>query len=243
MKAMRVSRLAGLLALGFMAIGASATDAEVGAQWKVSSSATTIRLKAQPQITDLETLPSGKKEVILLSKAGVTKVEILCTAMKLVDALLQTSGGGAGKAHFEGCVTLLSSVAAPKCKPHSPGAAEGLIETNALKSLLRLHEPKAGEKVDVLEVTPEVGELFVTLKLGKEIGSECAIGASFCISGKLFVKTGFFGELLEERVEHLFQEGFLSALLFGGNAATLDGSATVALASPHLGLKWSGNAG
>ena len=230
------------LVFGVMAVGTSTAHAELNAAWKVKGAAVTEELKAQIQVTELETLAStGVKEGILLTKTGLTKVEILCTAMKFVDALLKVLGVILGKVHFEGCVTKLNGgAAAAACKPHSPGAAEGLIETELLKALIKLHEPKAGEKVDQLEVTPDEGANFVLLKFGKEVGSECSIASDWTLTGKFFAKAGTVGEGLEEKTEHLFQEGALSALLFGGNAMTIDGSAKAALVTPHLGMTWSG---
>jgi hypothetical protein len=224
-----------------MAFSSTAAQAEPGAVWNVNGTPVTNELKAQIQVTELETLAAtGVKEGILLTKTGLTKVEILCTAMKLINALLTTLGGATGKIHFEGCIAKLNGgAAAAACKPHSPGHPEGLIETNALNALIKLHTGG----VELLEVLPVVGDIYVTLRLGKEVGSECAIGANFpCLTGSAFVKAGTATELKEETVSKLFSEGPLTALLFGGNPATIDGSAKIALAFPHLGMKWSGKA-
>ena len=242
-KAFKAWRLTGLLAvaLGVMAFGATAAHAELGAVWKVKGAAVTDELKAQIQVTELETYaPTGVKEGILLTKTGLTKVEILCTAMKFVDMLMKVLGVVLGKVHFEGCVTKLNGgAAAGACKPHSPGAAEGLIETELLKGLLKLHETALGTKVDLVLVAPDEGEKFVTLKMGKEAGSECSIGAEFLIKGEFFLKD-CQEELLKEKGEHLLEEGPLGALKFGENPATLDGSAKVGLIGAHLGMTWSG---
>jgi hypothetical protein len=255
---MKASRFAGLmlvLALGVMAFGATVASAEAGSVWKVSGAAINGTLKPQVQVTELETLAAtGVKEGILLTKVGLSKVEILCTELKFVDALLGLTGSVTGKIHFAGCVTKLNGgAAAGACKPHSPGAAEGLIETAALKGLIVLHILKNAEgkeigKDELLELQPpknEKGESlpFVTLVMGKEVGSECSIGAKFDITGSAFLKAGTTTEGKEETITKLFSEGPLSALLFGGNAATIDGSAKAALIAPHAGLNWSGLAG
>src|SRR6476619_1858340 len=75
---------------------------------------------------------SGKveKALVLLTKIGATKVELECTAVKFVNALLEVSGEASGKLHYEGCTIKLNGKVAVTCKPHSAGAAEGLIETN-----------------------------------------------------------------------------------------------------------------
>jgi hypothetical protein len=232
-KAFRASRLMGLtaLAFGLMAFGATAAQAETGAHFNVSGSAVTTALKAQLQAT-LE-----NNDGILLTKIGLSKLELLCTSMKLVDALLLEGGSATGKAHFEGCVIKVNGVVSPVCKPHSPGAAEGLIETNILKGLIVLHEVSAGVKIPLLQVLPSSGSSYVTMILGKEVGNECPVGAKYEISGKLFSKdTQNEGSV--EKVTHLFEEGPLSVMSYGGNAMTLDGSANVSLAGAHLGLKF-----
>jgi hypothetical protein len=244
----KASRFAGfmlVLALGVMAFGATLAHAEEKSTWKIEGKNVETALKAQVQVTELETLAAtGVKEGILLTKVGLTKVELLCTALKFVDALLLTGGKAKGKIHFEGCVTKLGGgVPAAACKPHSPGAAEGLIETNALVGLIVLHKTEAGVTEELLELKPESGTVFVDIKMGSEVKSECAIGSHFEITGPAFLKAGTVTEGKEETVTKLFSEGPLTKLLFGGNAATIDGSAKAALIAPHLGLKWSGLAG
>ncbi len=228
------------LALGVLAFGTSVTQAAGEPFWKLNGSKISFALEPFIQVTELETLPATKvKEVILLTKVGLSKVEILCTEMKLGFATrLIPTGTLEGRGHFSGCVTKLNGgAAASACKPHSPGAAEGLIETNLLNGRLVLH--LAFEWIELIEVEGLAGVL-AELRMGKEVGSECSIGSAFKITGKAFAKAGTTTELKEETVTKLFSEGPLSALLFGGNNATIDGSAKVALTSFHTGMKWSG---
>jgi hypothetical protein len=249
----KASRFVGVmlaLALGAMALGAVMTNAEAGAVWKINGASITSALKPEVQVSELETLSAtGVKEGILLTKVGLTKIEILCTELKFVDALLGLTGSATAKIHFAGCVTKLNGgAAAGACKPHSPGAAEGLIETNALKGLIVLHilKNEKGEEIgkdELLELSPASGTVFVDLKMGKEVGSECSIGSHFEITGKAVLKAGTTTEGKEDTVEKLFSEGPLSALLFGGNAATIDGSAKAKLVGAHAGMKWIGLAG
>jgi len=248
----KVSRLTGLLlvlALGIMALGATLTHADPNAIWKINGTNNTSTLKPQVQVTELETLAAtGVKEGILLTKVGATKIEILCTEMKLVDALLGLTGSAIGKFHFSGCVTKLNGIVNIACKPHSPGAASGLIETNALTGLIVLHSLKneKGEEIgkdELIQISPPASGKFVTIIMGPEVESECPEGTKFDVTGSAFVKAGTTTELKTETVEKLFSEGPLTALLFGGNAATIDGSAKTALVASHLGMKWSGIAG
>jgi hypothetical protein len=232
----RTSRLMGLFTLVFsvMAFGATAAHAEPTAQWKVNGAATTVALKAQLQAI-LE-----NSHGVLLSKVGLSKIEILCISIKFVDALLGLTGSATGKIHFEGCVFKANGVVQAACKPHSPGATEGLIETNALKALIVLHLPTGGNPEPLVELAPVSGTSFVTIVNGKEVGSECAILTKADITGKLLSKDTQ-KELAVEKVTHLFEEEkTLSKLLYGGNAATLEGSVGVFFTGAHAGLKFSG---
>lgn len=239
-KVFKASRLIGpfALVLGAMAFSAAPAQAELNAKWQVNGSDVTIPLKAQLQVTEIETVVStGVKQLILLTKSGLTTVEILCSAMALVDALLEVLGAARGKFHYSGCRTSLNKKPhEPACVPHSPGAANGLIETNTLKALIKLHTGG----VELIELLPETGGTFVTLQFGT---GECLIGNNIPITGTFFLKTDAATELKENTVSKLFSKGPLSALLFGGNHALIDGSAKAALLAPHTGMTWNGKAG
>jgi hypothetical protein len=235
----RVFRLMALLSLvaSLMAVSAATTQAEPGAHWNVNGSPITNALKVQGQGA------IENNHGILLTKVGLSKVEILCTSGQEVDALLEELGGGKGKIRVEGCVTKLNGSIASACVPHSPGAVNGTIETNTVDALIKLHTTAVGSKVDLVELLPSTGTAFVTLVLGKAAPekNECAIGEKFDISGKAFVKD-CQEEGLVEKVTHLIEEGPLTALLFGANPAKIDGSATLSLAGPHAGMTVSGTA-
>jgi hypothetical protein len=223
------------LMLGLMAIGATAAQAEPGAHWNVNGAPVTNALKVEGQ-GSIE-----NNDGTFLTKVGLSKVEILCTAGQLIDVLLEESGAGHGKARGEGCITKLNGTTAGACVPHSPGAANGVIESNALKGLLQLHTPATGPKVAIGELAPEAGEVYVTLILGKAAPekNECAIGEKFNITGKGLVKD-CQGEGEVEKVTHLVEEGPLSTIRFGSNPATIDGSANVFLVGAHKGMTSSG---
>ena len=217
------------LAGGLLALSATMAQAEPGAFWEVNGS----------HITGSLSVEGGgviENTGILLTKIGTSKVEISCPTIKAVNLVLKESGSGSGKGHLEECTTKLNGTLASRCTPKSPGAPAGLVETNALDGLIVLHEPSPGTRVDLLELLPTAGTAFVTL----ELGALCAIGNKFDITGKAFVKD-CQGEGLVNKVEHLVEEGPLSALLFGGNAATIDGSAFVFLNGAHAGLTFSGH--
>jgi len=228
----KVSRLIGLLALvlGLMAFGSTAAQAETGAHWNVSGVPISGALLPEIQAS-LES-----NHGILLTKIGLSKVEILCTALKLVGAKLHELGKTSGKFHLSGCITKLNGVEAKACVPHSPKAANGLIESEAFTSLIQLHKPTGEESFGDLNVT-----INININLGKEAPekNECAIGEKFVVSGALFLKD-CQKEGGVEKVTHLLEEGPLSTVKFGANPMTFDGSINVSLAGAHAGLKWSG---
>jgi len=230
-KALRASKLMGLLLLplGAMGFSATAAQAELGAHWNVNGSEYKTELSVS-----LSTAIEGTSGS-LLSKVGVSTVAILCTTIKLVDALLSEVFRATGRIHFEGCITKLNGSTAGACKPHSPGAAQGLIETGPIDALIVLH---IFANVDLIELSRLAGESFAILVMGGESESECAIGESFGVRGRFFVKEAQ-EEGLVEKVTHLVVEGPLTELFFGENKATLDGSANLSLGVFHKGLKFS----
>jgi hypothetical protein len=226
-KAFKASRLMGLLAivLGLMAFGTTAAQAEPGAHWNVENNAIAGEL--------LPVLEARKETAAtLLTKVGASAVEIVCTEIKFVGAKLHELGRATGKIHYEGCTTKLNGNLANNCKPKSTGATAGLIETGALEGLIKLHEGT----VDLVKLSPTTGLVFVTI----ELGALCAIGNKFDISGHAYIKD-CLNLGLKEEVEHLFEEGPLTALLFGANAATIDGSAFGFLGGVHKGMTFSGH--
>lgn len=244
--ALKAPRLLGLLALlaGLMAFSATAAQAELNAKWLVNGTAISGSL--------LPTINAEKdtKHLIFLTKTGLggsTTLEILCTEIASKGGLLHELGKATGKIHFSNCETFLNGALATKCKPHSAGAAEGLIESEALEGLIKLHKLTADGVVHgVVEVLPvNAGMVFVAIKLGKEVGSECSL------AGASLTGTGFLWDCLEngkggskDAIKHLFEEFKpLTKLLYGGNPATIDGSFWAFLTGAHVNQTWAGHAG
>jgi len=232
-KAFKVSRLFGLLALlaGLMAFSATAAQAEPGAYWEVGGT----------QIKDKTLLPSINAEkdtdATLITKSGLSTLELLCTDIAFKNGLLHELGRATGTIHYTGCTTKSGGVEQPNCVPHSPGNPEGLIETRPLEGLLKLHKPAAGGTEDVFELLPVNAEMiFVSVELGS---GKCAIkGAN--ITGTVFLKD--CKELgLKNELKHLFEEHSLTKLFYGANAATIKGSAWAFLTEAHKGQLWSGH--
>lgn len=224
------------LALGLMAFSATTAQAETGAYWEVGGT----KIEGASELLPKFNVKKDSTHTILLFTVG-SKIELDCTEIKMVNGLLHKLGRATGKLHLGNCVTRAGGTAFP-CKPHSPGAALGLIETNALLGLLKLH--KEGEiKEDLLELQPLEGETLLTFVLGVEGEEECLflLGKNE-IKGKIFLKD-CQKELLTNKVEHLFEEQkALSKLVLGAAPVTVDGSFWAFLVGkPHEGLQWSGH--
>jgi hypothetical protein len=237
-KAFKASRLISLLALaaGLMAFSAAGAHAEPGAYWEVGG----VQIKDGTLLPQIQAEKDSKHSV-LLTTVGLSKVEILCTEIKFIGAKLHELGRATGIIHYDNCETFLNGKLAAACKPHSLGDELGLIETNKLHGLIKLHELTGGAKDDLFELLPESGSIFVGIVFGMETKNECAIGEHFNITGKVFLKD-CVNEGLVNKERHLFEEGPLSALLFGSKPATIDGSAWAFLEGSHLGQLWSGHA-
>ena len=232
------TRLVGLFALmiGLMAVSVPAAQAEPGAYWEVGGTKIEGASELLPKIGLKKDVPN----IIFLLKISGSKIELSCTEIKMVNGLLHKLGNITGKLHFGNCITKMNGSEA-SCKPHSPGAELGLIETNALVGLLKLHAEGA-IKEDLLELLPQVGETFLTFVLGVEGKEECLflLGKNE-IKGKVFLKD-CQNELLTNKAEHLFEEQkALSKLLFAGTPFTIDGSFLAFLEGVHASQLWSGH--
>jgi hypothetical protein len=224
---------AGVLALllGLTAFAPTVAQAEPGAYWLVNG--TDIGTTLLPEIQ----AKNDGTDFAISTKIGATVLDLLCTTISLKGAKLHELGRATGKIHYTGCVTILNKSGTPanNCKPKSPGATAGLIETNAVDALLKLHTGG----VELLELLPEVGTSFVTI----ELGALCAIGNKFAITGKAFIKD-CQNEVLVDKTEHLLEEGPLTELFFGSNpASVVSGSALVFLVGAHEGMTYAAHAG
>jgi hypothetical protein len=219
-----------------MTFAAGEARAEVGSKWLILETPNGIVKDAANLLASLGGQIENKTASLLTTILG-KKVTLLCTAATLIGIHLEKEGTltNGGKIHFEGCIFYIDGVLNAKCKPHSAGAADGLLTTNALKGLLVLAGGKIRSRVE-----PSVGENYVTINMG----SECPIGELVPIRGKLFLEDSEIGV---HKVQHLFKEDPVNTHIWVLNLtmehkATLDGSAEVFLTGPHLNKEWSGDA-
>jgi hypothetical protein len=85
----------------------------------------------------------------------------------------------------------------------------------------------------------EEGGLFANIFLGLE----CAFGEKLLVGGELVLKD-CQKAFLTDQVTHLVEEDKVLTKLWVNsltNPATIDGSATAALAGPHIGLTFAGH--
>ncbi len=223
------------LALGLTALSATTAQAETGAYWEVGGT----KIEEASELLPTFNLKKDTSHIVFAFTLAGSKVELDCTEIKMVKGLLHKSGKTTGKLHFENCITKFKGTNA-FCNPHSPGASAGLIETNALVGLLKLHSELFVNE-DLLELLPQEGETLVTIALGPT-GKECLflLGEN-AIKGKLFLKD-CQKELLVNKVEHLFEpQAALSKMLLATSQVLMSGNFLAFLTGKHEGLKWSGH--
>jgi hypothetical protein len=260
-------KVVGLCALvfGLMAFGGTAAQAEPTASWVLINAKGELlkvgvpedKLLPEVTISEVEKLPgTEERHLVLLTKVAGVATEILCTEAKLENAggtglpKLLLTGSLLGRGVFSGCITKLKGATSAPCKPHSAEAAEGIILTERVEGLIKLHELTGGVKDTTVLLAPEdkegkLIETFVTLILGKAgVENECSIGEKLPISGELSIEdcNGLFQK---EEVEHLIKEFAPLTDLWVLNKtaehkATIDGSVWVRLEGEHKGLKWAG---
>jgi len=248
-----------LAAIGLMAVFASAAQAE--GHWLVlktvnGSLVEEPELKAERFEGSLENNTGA-----LLSEIGTTKIDIVCTAGELLDALLNNTGGvqEGAKVKFTGCKFFSGGTNGllteqPKCQPKTTGAAAaGEVETKPAHALLKLHplilkNSETGEKEetvneDTLLILPDNTTTQLAAEL--ELGASCAFGELLPIFGHLAVwDCGGRAKGLTHLLTHLITEfsPLTTLALFaqrgkaGAKNASVDGSANVKL---HSDRDWA----
>jgi hypothetical protein len=244
-RTMPVTLLAVFSLAAFYAIPA---QAETGAKWLV--------LNAGKLLTDAE-IDANKEKLeasaengtfSLLSSIAKLELEIKCSTVSLIDALLAANGSlkkgmkiklAECKLFKRASGTLTEEIT--NCKPHSPGSPLGTIESNSLHALLQLYK-LANEKVDdvilILPDNEETNEFFHT-----EWSFNCIVGEIFSTFGKLAL-SDCSGEGRTHQVTHLLSEFEpLTKLYMAGEAeerepnTRTDGSLIAKLASAR---QWAG---
>lgn len=239
-------KILGLCAVlvGMFAFTGSA-QAEVGATWLVNGAAVSNTLN--PAL-EAETDKVGT----LLTTLGGQLIDLTCQKTKTVLGahLVEPLGQATGKLVFHECDFLsLKELGSPAvlqkaCEPFV-GANKGLIETNNITGLIKLHEGQP-----TLLATP-TETLFATINLGPE----CAFGETLKIgNGKSkagvvlpseFSLKDCEGKALTDLVKHLVEElkALTSLYVNGGETkATIDGSAWAFLGGAHKGMTFAAHA-
>jgi hypothetical protein len=225
---------------------AGAAQAEPNAFWLVNGA--TVPSTLNP-IVEAET----DKVKTLLTTLGGQLVDLTCQKVKTVAGthLVEPLGQLTGKLVFHECDFLsLKEKGSPAvlqkaCEPFV-GANKGLIETNTITGLIKLHEGQP-----TLSITP-TGTLFATLNLGPE----CAFGeilkmgngktkAGVSLPAQITLKD-CEGKALTDLVKHLVEElpALTTVYVNGGETkATSDGSEWLFLGGAHAGLTFAAHAG
>jgi len=218
------------LVLGMMAISASGAQA---GKWMVAGSNVAGELTVGAAVE----LEGGS--ATLLSTSGGNAIAITCTTATVTSAVV-TVGTITGTVNFSGCTTKINGTLQASCEPKNQPVATGGTITAVLHSGVAYAKALGTETKILKEGKEETVFVFATFKFS-------------CVSLPSTVKvtgTGWLedcnNEFETEKVTHLVQEAMVPALalgglLFGANAAEIDGSANVAFNdATHKGLKFSG---
>jgi hypothetical protein len=257
------------LVLGLMALAAGSAQAETGSKWTVGGVVTgseSTSLKAEVKISSLLKTKKEEEEktsnglATLLTKIAGAKVWFLTrNNPELVGVKLEGEGKltTGGKVKFTGLATDLNEKSSPVCTPYGvPVTKEekekGTVTSKEGKGELVLHEFKneKGEtkKEGVTKILPKEGNVFAVLYFGEE----CSLPAEVPVitkkeGGKGLVLKEPKGTLNTEEETHEITENSLTELWTISETeehkATVDGTAVVALAGAHAGLKWKGTPG
>lgn len=227
----------GAVILCTFALAVTGAHAETGANWSILTSGGEFKTGGE-----LKASINGEMEGFgsLLTEVSKVLVDISCSSGAASGMNLGASGSLSGKVEFSGCSTRLNGSTSSPCKPHSTGSFSGTIVTSSLKGLLVLFLGEANVRIE-----PSAGETFVTVVLGTEGESECAIGEFLPVRGKVYLEDG---EMTTWQNTHLVRESFLPTDVWVLNKtvehnAIFDGSGTARLSSVHEGLIWSGQPG
>ena len=233
-----------VIVLGLMAFGATCAHAEVGAKWLILTSTGALKTGAE-----LHASVNIKTDVNAVLHSEILKIKVLflCTTIEALNAKLQEEGiigntvvtnettklkeGRGSQIKFSGCTVDLNGTESPKCIPTDPVGGAGVIITNLLHALLKLHPLSGLPSDDILEVLPDtgLGTTFVTIKTGPAVGNECPIGTSMPVLGTLALKD-CEALALVHLVEHLMEVFTPLTQLW-----------TISETEEHKGLKWSGD--
>lgn len=224
---------------GLMAFGATAAQAEAGAQWLFSNSEGSVAfLEASVQF-------EIDQKVVLHTKVSGVSVLLLCSSIATENATLTSNGGLAkgAKIKLSSCTFDLNGVTSSACEPTSGGTEKGVIRTTAVHGLIVLHKTESGT-TGLLSILPDSGETLFTSEMGKE----CSIGTKIPLIGKFTIKDceALGGTHL---VKHLIEVGTSAELTelwmiskTAEHATAVLGGAWASLSGAHMGLKFGGDA-
>ena len=223
------------LVLGMMAISASGAQAGM---WMIN------KANVGTELVVSATVALENEKATLLSTSGANKVAITCKTAVVTSATVGLEIIK-GTVNFAECTTEINEKAEPKCNPIGQPVATGgeiravlhekLPYAMATGTEVKFKNEKGEEKVKI--------EPFATFKFNEE--TCVALPPAIKVTG-----TGWLedcnNEFETEKLTHLVQEAKVPAeklggLLFGGNKATIDGSANVTLSdATHKGMTFSG---
>jgi len=192
-------KVLGLCALVFAFMGIASSGAQAAGTWLVLEGGTVT------EGTGGELILETDKNAILHSKISGVSVLFECPEIETVGATLGAAGTvtKGSKIRYKKCTTSLNGSVSAPCEPNNGGTEKGVIVTKPGHAAFVLNEAKE----ELTEVTPDEGETFATIEMGKE----CSIGTKVPVIGKLFLKD-CEKAFLTHLPKHLVEEGPGTAL-------------------------------
>ena len=189
----------GLCALIFAVTGIASSGAQAAGTWLVLEGGTVTEGTGGELTLETDT------KVILHTKISGVAILFECPTIKIIGAKLGTAGTiqKGAKVKYSGCTTKLNDSDSKPCEPNNAGTEPGVLVTKPGHAAFVLNAAKE----ELIEVTPDEGETFATIEMGKE----CSIATKVPVIGKLFLKD-CEKAFLTHLPKHLVEEGPGTAL-------------------------------
>jgi len=169
-------KVLGLCALVFAVMGIVSSGAQAAGTWLV------LEGGKVSEGTGGELTLEAETTFIKHTKISGVAVLLECPTVETVVAKLAAEGTIAkgGKLRYSRCVISLNGSVSKPCEPNNEGKEPGVIVSKPSHAKFVLNEAKE----ELIEVTPDEGETYWTIEMGKE----CSIGTKVPFIGKLFLK-------------------------------------------------------
>jgi hypothetical protein len=215
----------GAVVVAVLAVGGLFASVALAQQWCVNG----VKLASG---SSLAATAKTTSTIVLVSKLFGSSLKLTATGLEAKEGkIVQTGSGTSGVSTLTGKLVFTGIIVDEPEGCKSPGT----IETTALVGTARMGITEATKENVYVKVVPKEGEVFTTFKI-----TECAAAGSYQIKGSVFVKannpTGTAAVTQGGTTSGAINSSQGGALTLGKEAATLDGTIDITLAS---GAPWA----